>query len=77
MFKRRYEKRQKEMYDRLISIIPSEITIVSFEYYPKIFDPQKKEVMVDYVIWFGNNKNKKIIYKSEYFLQLFNFFTLF
>ena len=25
------------MYDRLISIIPSEITIVLFEYYPKIF----------------------------------------
>jgi hypothetical protein len=37
LFKRRYEKRKKEMYDRLISIIPSEITIVSFEYYPKIF----------------------------------------
>jgi hypothetical protein len=35
--KRRYDKRKKEMYDRLISIIPSKISIVSFEYYPKIF----------------------------------------
>ncbi len=37
LFKRRYEKRKKEMYDKLISIIPSGITIVSFEYYPEMF----------------------------------------
>ncbi len=36
-FKKRYEKKKNEMRENLIKILPKDITLVSFEYYPKIF----------------------------------------